>query len=75
MLRRRRNSNIIRNFHEGCLMRKARHLKNYLLKIAQSLCIPEICDLWQPTCTKLKMDFRQKLFLKLSLAKQNLAVQ
>ena len=43
-------------------MAKTHLMKNYLLKMAQSLYITEIYMYWQPNCTKLKMDFRQKFF-------------
>ena len=53
-------------------MTKTHLMKNHLLKMAQSIYITEIYRLWQPNCTKLKMDFRQNLLLKFLIVKQSL---
>ena len=45
-------------------MTRTHFMKNYLLKMVQSLCITEVCKLWWPNFTKLKIDFRQKFLLK-----------
>ena len=75
MLHIRQNNNIIRNLQnhvsDQYAMTKTYLMKSYLLKVAQSLYITEIYTLWQSNCTKLKMDFRQKLLLKLLLMKQS----
>ena len=52
-------------------MTKTHLMRNYLLKMAQSLYITEIYKLWRPNFTKLKMDFRQNFLLKFLLVKQS----
>ena len=52
-------------------MTKTHLMKNYLLKMAQSLYITEMCKLWQPNFTKLNMAFRQNFLLRILLVKQS----
>ena len=52
-------------------MTKIHLMKNYLLRMAQSLYITEIYRLWQPNCAKLKMDICQKFLMKFLLVKQS----
>ena len=52
-------------------MTKTHLVRNYLLKVAQSLYITEIHKLWRPNFTKIKMDFRQNFLLKFLLVKQS----
>ena len=55
-------------------MTKTNLMKNYLLNMTQSLHITEIYSLWQRNCTKLKINFRQKFWLKFLLKKKSLII-
>ena len=78
MLHSRKNNNIIRNLHERCLrlytITKTHLMRNYLLKMTQSLYITEIYKLWRLNFTKLKMDFCQNFLLKFLLVKQSISI-
>ena len=53
-------------------MKKTHFMRNYLLKMAESLYITEIYKLWRPNFVKLKMESRQNFLLKFLLVKQSL---